>query len=106
MGDATLFADNTFSSANDPARWFSVVGENYSTWDSYCAASGDTTSVAAQPAYVDPTRTLESYLASLGYATDMDSFAAELRQQSKANWRPELTAAAINDYIRAGFATH
>jgi len=106
MGNNTLFADNAFSSAADPTRWFSVGGQNYSTLDDYRAATGDTTSVAAEPAYVDPDRTLETYLASLGYATDMDSFAAELRQQSKAHWRPELTAHAINNYFRAGFATH
>jgi hypothetical protein len=26
-----------------------------------------------------------------------------VRKQSKTNWRPELTAAAVNDYIREGF---
>ncbi|MFH0935051.1 MAG: hypothetical protein V1879_07590, partial [Pseudomonadota bacterium] len=69
----------------------------------YQTASGDTTSVATARSYVAPDRTVETYLASQGFATDMDSFAAELKQQSKFNWRPALTADAINDYIRAGF---
>jgi len=36
----------------------------------------------------------------------MDSFAALLCTQSKMNWLPDLRASVINDYIRAGFATH
>lgn len=97
------FSDNYFYSANDPSRWFSVAGVKYVTLEEYRSASGDTTSVTVPRSYVEPSRTLETYLAGLGYATDMDTFVSELKKQSRFNWRPEFTAAAINDYFRAGF---
>ena len=99
------FGGNYFYSARSAAQWFSINGA-YASLDQYKAATGDTTSVAGQRSYVEPSRTLETYLASKGHATDMDSFAALLCTQSKMNWLPDLRASVINDYIRAGFATH
>jgi hypothetical protein len=97
------FGGNYFYSARSAAQWFSVNGASASLAQ-YQSAAADTSSVAGQRTYVDPTRTIETYLASKGYATDMDSFAALLCSQSKFNWNPDLRASAINDYIRAGFA--
>jgi hypothetical protein len=97
------FGDNYYYSARNAAQWFSVNGA-YASMAQYRTASGDTTSVDGQRSYVAPDRTIETYLASKGLATDMDSFAALLSTQSKFNWRTDLGASAINDYIRAGFA--
>ena len=91
---------------SNSSQWFSVNGASSSSLDQYRAASGDTTSIAGKRNYIDSSRTIETYLASQGYATDMNSFAALLCQQSKFNWVPALKATSINDYIRAGFATH
>ncbi|MBU1237682.1 MAG: hypothetical protein KJ634_03590 [Gammaproteobacteria bacterium] len=98
------FGNNTFHSARTAAQWFSINGV-YASLDDYKTATGDTTSTASERSYVDSTRTIETYLASTGRPTDMNSFAAELCTQSKFHWVPALGAAAINDYIRAGFAT-
>jgi hypothetical protein len=97
------FANNYFHSGRNAAQWFIVNGADASL-DQYKTAAGDTTSVAQERSYVAPERTIETYLASTGRATDMDSFAAELCTQSKFHWLPALGAAAINDYVRAGFA--
>jgi hypothetical protein len=96
------FGSNYFHSARTAAQWFSVNG-TYSSLDQYKTAAADTTSVAGERSYVEPGRTIETYLASLGYATDMNSYADRLKQQSKFNWSPALMAPAINNYIRAGF---
>lgn len=53
--------------------------------------------------YPNPTRTVETYNASLGGASNLTAFLDEARKQSKDNWRPQYTAAAINKYVRAGF---
>lgn len=55
--------------------------------------------------YPDPTRSIASYNASLGGASTLAAFLAEARLQSKDNWRPQYTAAAVNSYIRSGFTT-
>jgi hypothetical protein len=99
------FGGNTFYSGRNAAQWFSING-TYSSLDQYKTAVGDTTSVSGKRNYADPGRTLETYLASKGYATDMDSFAAVLCTQSKFHWLPDLKASAINSYIRAGLATN
>ena len=56
-----------------------------------------------QAGYLDPSRTVESYNASLGHSADLNAFLAEARLQSKDNWNPQLTADAVNNYIREGF---
>jgi hypothetical protein len=99
------FGGNYFYSGRSAAQWFSLNG-TYSSLDQYKTATGDTTSVSGKRNYADPTRTLEMYLASKGYATDMDSLAATLCTQSKFHWLPDLKASAINAYIRAGFAAN
>lgn len=56
------------------------------------------------PGYLDTTRSLGSYNATLGGASTSSAFLSEARKQSKSNWRTAYTASAINSYIRAGFS--
>src|SRR5262249_6316238 len=50
-----------------------------------------------------PSRSVGSYAATLGLTATNDAFFAAARLQSKGNWNPQLMAAAVNSYIRAGF---
>jgi hypothetical protein len=43
-------------------------------------------------------------MASLGEPATLEAFLAGARAQSKSNWQPRYTAAAVNAYLRAGFA--
>jgi hypothetical protein len=97
-----IFHDNYYWSTMDQSRWFSATKINLSLAD-YRSRTGDSTSTTSTRTYLDPGRTLETYLTSLSMPTDMDSFVAALVQQSKFNWRTELGAEAINAYIRGGF---
>jgi len=99
------FGNNYLYSTRPQSQWFVVNGIYNSSLDLYRTTSGDTTSTAGKRNYADPNRTIETYLTYLGYSTtDMDTLVALLRQQSKFNWNTNLGAAAINSYIRAGFA--
>jgi hypothetical protein len=98
-----IFHDNYYSSTLDQSRWFTATGTYYINLADYRTRTGDTTSTAGTRTYVDPNRTIETYLTSLGLPTDMDSFVALLVQQSKFNWRTDIGAEAINKYIRDGF---
>lgn len=53
--------------------------------------------------FPDPTRTVGSYHGTIGGTATLVAFMAEARLQSKDNWRPQYTANAVNNYIRAGF---
>jgi hypothetical protein len=63
----------------------------------------DLSSVGQQVNFPDPTRTIASYHASIGGVPALENFLIQARQQSRQYWRPQYTAAAVNDYIRAGF---
>lgn len=54
--------------------------------------------------YVDSTRTLASYSASLGFAASSAAFLAEARLQRRGNWRPQLTAQAVREYFEEGYS--
>ena len=97
------FYDNSFYSNNEEERWFVSSEEGNINFERYQELSGDTGSVCAKKAYVDPDRTIETYLALIGLSADMDTFVQALVQQSKSNWNVALSADTINNYIRGGF---
>jgi hypothetical protein len=96
------FSSNSYFSARPAAEWFRAGGTN-ADLAGWVTRSGETGAQGNAISYPDPDRTVESYHASLGKPATFSSFIDEARKQSKANWRPEYTAAAINDWIRAGF---
>jgi hypothetical protein len=74
-------------------------------FNDWVAKSGETEARFEKTPFPDPDRSIERYMQSLGSAPTHAAFIAGVRKQSKANWRPELTAPVINDWIRAGFGT-
>ena len=72
----------------------------------WLAATGETQATAAQVQFVDPERTIETYMQSLGEPASYEAFIEQAAAQSKLNWRDEYSAAAVNTYIRAGFETN
>lgn len=95
-------ARNRFYSSGPASGWIQRAGQALSVaqWKSLV---GDTTSTANDPSYPDPGRNITTYMTSLGKTGGLDAFCAEARKMSKANYRPEYTAAGVNAYIRAGF---
>ncbi len=102
------FADNYYYFAKDQAQWFAAGGSKISLSD-FLNLTADTTSTAELRDYVDPERSIGSYLAELGYAsglteaTEIDALVERLNQQRKGNWDGHLSATAINGYLRSGF---
>jgi hypothetical protein len=94
--------ENKFFCTLPANAWFRVGGRNESL-EQWKPQVRDATSAARQVQFPDPNRTIASYSASIGKERSLAAFLAEARLQSKANWRPAYTAAAVNAYIRAGF---
>jgi Ca2+-binding RTX toxin-like protein len=71
----------------------------------YNFGSGNTTSpnFFDQAGYLDPNRSVETYMASLGESATLDAFLAAAEGQSRSGWNPQYTANAVNSYIEAGF---
>lgn len=100
-------SNNTYYSAapNPPDRWsrgWYSLGSSVTVAE-WSAGTGETGLTEARLNYVDPERGVETYMASLGRPATYEAFIDAATQQSKLAWRPELTAAAVNAYIRDGF---
>ncbi len=102
LGTGVTFRGNTYDSAAEPERWFRVSGRDVSL-EQWIEQTGEQESRRQRMDFPDPDRGIDTYMQSLGKPATFDAFLAEVRQQSKVNWRREFTAAAINNWIRAGF---
>lgn len=106
-GSGVTLSNNTYySTAPDPPDvwsrgWFQLSGAVSAT--EWVTATGETGMSMERIDFVDPDRTIETYAASLGFAATYEAFMAEALLQSRLTWRSELTAAAVNAYVRAGF---
>jgi hypothetical protein len=100
--DGYSFADNVYFSTRPPDEWFSLDGTAMGI-DGWRSGTAETGAVSSQVTFTDPTRTVETYNAALGGEATFDAFIVEARKQSKLNWSPAYTAAAVNNWIRQGF---
>lgn len=100
---AVFSARNRFHSAKAPSsKWFAIGGATRGL-DEWRKLTLDEGSQAGAPSLRAPERTLGDYAKSIGLATSASAFLEAAREQSRATWRPELTAAAVNAWIREGF---
>jgi hypothetical protein len=96
------FEANTYYSEAATNTWFSVNGTDLG-FDDWVKQSGETDATLEKVEYPDDTRNIQNYMKHLGLEPTHDAFIREIRKQCRSNWRKEFTAAAINDWIRAGF---
>jgi len=82
--------------------WFLQAREKLSL-EQWARLVGEKSPGAPRQAATGQDRTIENYMAHLGLEPSFHAFIAEVRKQSRANWRPEFTAASVNDWIRKGF---
>ncbi len=95
-------AQNIYHGVGEPERWFRIGDQSYGL-DGWVERAGERGAVAQEVSFADPERTVARYNAAVGGEPTFEAFVAEVREQSRANWRPQYTARAVNDYIRAGF---
>ena len=104
-----FWSNNKYNSVspNPPTIWSSGwFGINNSvTYADWVTATGDSTSIFEQIAYIDPSRTIESYMTAQGGTPSLDAFMQETLKQRKGFWRDEYTSYTVNCYIREGFQT-
>lgn len=84
--------------------WFWLNGSSTTPadWDEATEEEGR----ISEPAdFFDPDRSIESYAASQGMNATYAGFISAALEQSRFNWNPDLTAVAVNAYIREGFST-
>ena len=99
---AGTFSNNVYFTGRTSNEWFRAQGNNVNAVD-WATLVSDADSRVNEVAYLDPNRTIETYMATLGHPPSLEAFIQEAKKQSRFNWRPAFTAAAVNRYIRAGF---
>jgi hypothetical protein len=100
------FEGNTYFSDGEADALFAIGGradQEELSFNEWIQKSGETRARFEKTSFPDASRSIERYMQSLGSAPTHAAFIAAVRKQSKANWRPELTAPTINDWFRAGF---
>jgi hypothetical protein len=98
---------NTYFSGLSAEKWFGIRAKPSTPpaavgLEEFLRRTGEKDAKAAEIRFPDPGRTVERYHESLGGRADLLAFIAEARKQSKGNWRPQYTARAVNEWIRAG----
>ncbi|MCC6660584.1 MAG: right-handed parallel beta-helix repeat-containing protein [Phycisphaerales bacterium] len=102
IGGIVQVSGNKYWSSNIASRWFVIGGTNLNL-ASWASLTGDGSTSFPASNFPAPTRDVAAYNASLGGPATIEDFLARARQQSKLNWNPEYTAAAVNTWMRAGF---
>ncbi|MFN0132390.1 MAG: GC-type dockerin domain-anchored protein [Phycisphaerales bacterium] len=93
------YRDNRYFTMNPPPHQMDIN----MTYPAWVTRSGEQGSTFSRIAYPDPDRDIATYAATIGVGSSVEDFLAAAKKQSRANWRTDLTAAAVNGYIRAGF---
>lgn len=107
VGEVTS-QNNSFYSGAPSNQWIQVGGSaDLVSVAGFKSMVNDTTSYSVASAgagFPSPDdRTVAHYNETLGGTKSHDAFMAEARLQSRDYWRPQYTAQAVNDWVRAGF---
>lgn len=97
------FTGNTYVAADPGEPSFRIGADNLNLaqWQERTGETGVSTTA---PSYPDPERSVEQYVEEVLGLSDMATFYAALRQQTKLNWQVSYTAPVINAWIKEGFA--
>ncbi|MDB5294898.1 MAG: hypothetical protein JWO31_881 [Phycisphaerales bacterium] len=95
------YANDRYYSGNGNGAPFYLAGRTYSMngWFGAVEATGE----AVKANYVDPDRTMDTYSFTLGGSGTTANFLANARVNAQGAFNAGYTAAAANNYIRAGF---
>jgi len=96
------FNANRYLSGLDDQYWFRLASENHS-FDGWANKKGDASSTVGKDHFVEPKRTFESYLASIGETPDIDSFMQARVKYSRRSGAGTVTAAEVRQYLREGY---
>ena len=99
--NSITFEGNNYFSAIDSTEWFRSDGVNHDITE-WRSLSGDVSSNVVQDSFLQPQRTFETYLSSIG-SSSIDDFVEDAANQSSGVWSESFSAKKINTYIREGY---
>lgn len=99
------FSGNAYCSVAPNERWFGGDNQDCSL-EEWSRRTKEREAKMASHRPADQQGSIERYMAHLGLDPTFEAFVKEVRKQSKGNWRPEFSAAAVNDWVRQEFALY
>lgn len=93
------YSNNRYYTTNAQPFQFNLRN-TFSDWMNWAHDSGTQWGAVNYP---DPSRTISSYMQSIGGSPTLDAFMARARVQERGHWAGQYTAAAVNTYVRGGF---
>jgi hypothetical protein len=100
--DSVVFEENKYFSDLDSDEWFRSQDVSFDI-DAWRSVSSDTNSTVEEDSFLEPKRTFETYLSSIGLSQSIDEFSQQAANQTKSNWNRDFTAQAVLDYIRQAY---
>jgi len=97
-----VYDGNKYHSDLDSAEWFRLLDTNYDI-DAWRAISDDINSAVGKDSFLEPRRTFETYLSSIGLSQSINEFMEQAVIQSKGNWNKDFTADSVLAYIREAY---
>jgi hypothetical protein len=94
---------NRFHSTIAPAHLWMRSIMSFQSLPEWLLAAGDTTSTDTRTVFANPNASVGSYHGWIGGRPRTSAFLEAAREQSRATWRQELTAGAVNAYVRGSF---
>jgi hypothetical protein len=96
--------NNRYYSSRPAGEWVQTNNQGFVSLASWLASVNDTTSQAVQVQMPAPNRDVAAYnQAVLGSNTGLNGFLQSARAMRKGTWRTDLTAPAVNAWVRAGY---
>lgn len=93
------FNGNQWYGATSPTFYVDPTTYTFSQWQTAIEPTGS----FAQKSFPDRTRTVESYINSLGGGDTLAEFASKIIDQDRYSWDTNYTAKEVNDYLKDGF---
>lgn len=99
--NAYSFSGNKYNTTKTANTWFNIHSTvlTNAQWQS---TTGDN-STFEQVIYLDPTRSIETYMTHTGGTATADAFIAGCRKQDRFNWDERYTSNSVNAWIKEGF---
>jgi hypothetical protein len=100
-GAEIQFRENSYLGSKNNG-WFCLEGQRIGL-DAWVKSSGEKGAKKLQASFSEPGRSVATYAKSLGAEESVSAFLSLAMKQSRLSYRKELTARAVNEYLRAGF---
>jgi hypothetical protein len=96
---AAQYSNNRYFTSNAQPNQFNYHN-TFSEWMNWAHDNGTQWGPGAYP---DASRTIATYMQSVGGTPSLEAFMERARVQERGHWAGQYTAGAVNAYIRAGF---